>query len=140
MAPVTYYYFFSIISLLGISSWLINLIYMRLRNRTIFGRVYTVGTPVYKRVMKVASGSNVLITSVITLLALLNLVWSVVMVLRVNTSDARLLLVIAPIVSLIGWVFMMIKLPRQYGIVGPEKEHGKVSRKHDKSKEDSWLS
>ncbi len=139
MAPITYYYFFSIISLLGIGTWLVNLIYMKLRNRTIFGRVYTVGTPVYKRVMKVASGRNILIISAITLLVLINLVWSVVMVLKVNTSDAHLLLVIAPIVSLIGWVFMMIRLPKEYRI-GPEKENEKTPRKHDKSKDDSWLS
>jgi hypothetical protein len=90
--------------------------------------------------MKVASGRNIIITSAIALLTLINLVWSIVIVLKVNTSDAYLLLLAAPIVSLIGWVFMMVKLPKEYGIVGSGKEHKKVSRKHDENKGDSRLS
>lgn len=140
MAPITYYYLFSIIALLCIGTWLINLIYMRIKSRTIIGRSYKAGTAVYERVMKVASIRNIFITTAITLFALANLLLSVVTVLQVNTEDARLLLVAAPVISLIIWVGIMVKARKDYGTNQSGKNvNSKKSPERGKD-DDSWLS
>lgn len=141
MAPVTYYYLFSILLAVTPLFWLINLVYLKKKGRTILGQVYPIGTPDYKSIVKkLANRRNILITIVITLLALINLAWSIVTVTSVNTSNAQLLLVAAPIVILIAWAFMMTKARKEYGTNSSGKEsYKKAPRKHTKD-DDSWLS
>jgi len=141
MAPITYYYLFSIITAAGPLLWIANIVYLKTKGRTTFGQAYVVGSPEHKHIMRIARGKNLVITIIIALLALANLAWSIITVLRVNTPSARQLLVAAPIVLLIAGIFGIAKLRKEYQTTIPtEGERKKTVRKHSKGKDDSWLS
>ena len=140
MAPVTYYYIFSITTAAGSLLWLANLALLKMKGRTTFGRVYMIGSPDHEYMMRLARGRNLAIAVTITLLTLTNLAWSVITVLNVNTPSAHILLVAAPIVLLAAWAFATIKFRKEYGTGGPsEGAYKKATHKHDKDN-DSWLS
>lgn len=140
MAPVTYYYFISIITAGAPLLWLINLIYLRTKGRTTFGQAYTVGTPEYKHMLKVASNRNIAITTLLSVLLIINLIWSVLTVLNVNTPSSQQLLVAAPIIVLIAWFFMLKKFRKDYQISESSKGKRKKTSGNRAKDGDSWLS
>jgi hypothetical protein len=113
MTPITYYYFISIMLAVGPMLWLANLVYLRRKGRTTFGQSYAVGTPEYKRVIKLASSRNMAITIAIELPLVANLIYSVFIVLGVNTPDSRFILIFAPIATAILLTLAIVKLRKE---------------------------
>jgi hypothetical protein len=139
MAPVTYYYFISLFLAATPLLWLVNLVYLRKKDRTIFEQVYVVGTPEYERVIKLASNRNIAITIVLELFLATNLAWSVLTVVSVNTPSSQSLLVIAPIVVVGLLVLGVFKLRKEYKADPTQAKYKKVTHKKNKDN-DSWLS
>ncbi len=123
MAGETYYYFFSIISVLGTMLYLINLVLLRVNGKTTFGLAYKPGTSEHKRVVKLASDRNLSIVSILEVLFIANLVNSIIRVVHLKTPDAHFVIIFAPIFSVILFSVMIIVVRKQLNNYLPGK-HG----------------
>jgi len=110
MAGETYYYFFSLVLVLGIALYIINLVCLRISGRTTFGLTYKPGTPEYKRVVKLARTRNLVITAIILGVFIGNLINSIVRVTQLNTPDAHFVAVFAPISTVVLFVLIIFTL------------------------------
>lgn len=113
MAPYTYYYFFSIIAVLTIGLYLVNLVLLKTSGRTTFGTQYKPGTAEYKRINRVANGRNLAIGVILGLIFVGNLLNSINRVVYLNTPDSRFLLVFAPIASVLFLGLMIAIVSKQ---------------------------
>jgi hypothetical protein len=123
MAPETYYYFFSIISVLGTMLYLVNLVLLRVKGRTTFGLAYKPGTSEHERVVKLARDRNLTIVSILELVFISNLVNSIIRVVRLNTPDAYFILIFAPIFSILLFTIMVIIVRKQLNNYLPGKHN-----------------
>jgi len=143
MAPTSYYYMFSIIFVATGLFWLINLILIRLKGRSVFSQTYKAGTPEHKRFMRLASTRNLIISTIIFLLLLAHLIWFISVIIHLNTQDAYALLIIGPI--FIGIIAICITPTIRKFSKGFELDNANISndekkRKHTSKNDDSWLS
>lgn len=136
MAPISYYYLISTILAMGSLLWLINLLYLKIKGRTIYGQVYVLGSSEYKRVVTLASTRSLIITVVITLTLLANLIWSIWIVWRLNTSDAYFAIIFIPIAVASALAFGINKMRKEY----MTSNLNKSKRENKDGKDDSWLS
>jgi len=98
MTSISYYYLISVILFAGVLLFIINMICLRKSGRTTFGQVYPVGKADYKSIVKkLANRRNLIIAIVLAFLLLANLVWSILMVLRLGATDSIFLLIFAPV-------------------------------------------
>lgn len=114
MAPYTYYYCFSLILFMGIALWIANLLFLRVSGRTTFGMAFKPGSPEYKRGKRLASNRNLAIASALALVIVVNLVNSLVMVVRLGTRDAHFLLISAPIALGLFFGYMNSRARKQF--------------------------
>lgn len=114
MAPYTYYYLFSVLAVLGIAFYIVNLVYLRTRGRTTFGLAYRPGTLEYARGLKLASNRNLAISALIALLFVVNLIYCIVIIVRLHTSDARWLLVFGPIAGIVTFGYASNYMSKQW--------------------------
>jgi cobalamin synthase len=119
MAPYTYYYSLSTIAVLGIAYFIMNLIYLRARGRTTFGLAYKPESPEYKRGQKIASNRNLIIAAIVAFVFIANLINSIVRVVHLGTQNARLLLVVIPVVLVIFFAYMNQRAVKQFGNYDP---------------------
>jgi hypothetical protein len=113
MASETYYYFFSILFVITIGLWIVNLTYLRTKGKTTFGQIFKLGSSEYKRVIKLASNRNLAVLAIIESILVGNLAYSTSRIVHLNTPDARFILVFAPISSLLFSVVMHFIVSKQ---------------------------
>jgi len=101
MAPDSFYYFFSIALVLIVILHIAHMIYFRSKHRTFLGEAFKPGTPEYKKVSKLSSTSGLTVAVSLALLFIANLTNSFIRILEIDTSDAHVLLVSAPIVTIL---------------------------------------
>jgi cytochrome c biogenesis factor len=109
MATETYYYFFSIIGMLGLIQYLVATIYLRAKRKTLSGRTLNPGSVGYENVKRLTSVRGLVIPILLGLGLAVNLAYSTVRVARIGTSDAYFILVFAPIATmLLFWAVLNI--------------------------------
>jgi drug/metabolite transporter (DMT)-like permease len=113
MASATYYYLFSIILVITTLFYCVNLILLRISGKTTFGVKYRPGTTEYGMVVKLASNRNITIVAVLSLLLVGNLVYSIIRLRHVNTSDSRFILIFAPFFTALLSVLIMFAIRKQ---------------------------
>jgi hypothetical protein len=114
MAPYSYYYFTSIAFLVGAILWIATLMRIRTAGRTLFGQNYKRGTREYARVVRLASNRNVSIALVLVVILAANLVNSAYRVVHLGSSDARFLLIFAPVVTILAYGFGIYYMRQQF--------------------------
>ena len=143
MAPLSYYYMFSIIFAAGTLFFLINLILVRLKGRAVFGQLHKAGTPEHKRFMQIAGTRNLIIATIIFLFLLAHLIWIISVILNVNTPSAHALLIIVPAfiaIITIACIPSFRKSSKDFGYNNASISPGKKKRKHTSKDDSSWLS
>lgn len=74
MAPYTYYYVFSVI-FVALSLWAIfNLMYVRIKGRTLIGNSYKPGTYGYRRLKQISGNLYIEVAVIIFVLSVINLI------------------------------------------------------------------
>lgn len=114
MAGETYYFFFSMIAVIGMALYLINLLRLRARGKTTFGFGFKAGTPEYERVIKLASNRNIAITIVVTVIFIANFIYDVNRLLNFKDREyAHGLLLYAPIATILFSVLIFFIVRKQ---------------------------
>lgn len=113
MAPETYYYLFSLITVAGTILWFVNLLYIRLRGGTTFGIHVKLGSPEHKRIVRLASNRNLAIASILGLVFIIGLVGSVKRLVNLSTQDARSILIFAPVAVVLMYLAMIYVVRKQ---------------------------
>lgn len=107
MASETYYFFFSIILVIGAVFYILNLVYFRVLNKTLYGQEYKPGTPENMRVRKLASNRNIVTCCAIAFVFVANLAYDIHRLLRLsNRSYAHSILIYAPISCILFSIMM----------------------------------
>src|SRR3984885_8516336 len=101
MAPYTYYYFFSIILLLGVVDYLATITRARLKGKTLSGVEFKPGTAGYERMKKLTSARGLAVPLIIGALLCVNLAYSLSLVARLGTRDAHFVLFFAPVACIL---------------------------------------
>ncbi len=140
MAPITYYYLFSLILVAGVVLWLIISLSIKLNSEIVFGKISTEGTPRHDRLFRAASNKNILLLSASLFALLANLAVSVITVLSQESSDKYILLVGGPIVVFIGLLIIILKIRRDLQALPPEDGSNTGYAHKRENKDDSRLS
>jgi len=77
MAADTYYFFFSIIFVVWVMFYIVNLLFLRLKGKTFYGLDMTPGTPGYKRVLKLPSNRNLTIWGIVAAIFIANPIYDI---------------------------------------------------------------
>lgn len=101
MTPRIYYYLFSLIPTALIMLDLVSTLYRRLTGRTILGVKLKPGTPLYKMSEGRASGLNIILSAILVLVFGGGLLDSAQHLIQLNTRDAYMILVLAPIFTIL---------------------------------------
>ncbi len=134
MAGLTYYYFFSIILVLGGVYLLGILLYLRSK-RYLSTTKYRPGTSEYARLRRLFGVRTLGVVGGVTLLLTLNLGYAIYKIARTHTQDTRFLLVFAPVVTTLLFVYMHSKL---WNKMLSSSELARIDKSEQK-KDDSWL-
>jgi hypothetical protein len=120
MAGEIVYYCFSITFVLGMLSWLINLVLLRINGKTTYGIAYKVGTSDHKRIVShLTNPGTIAISTVLTLALILNLIYDITRVLDFKDQEfARALLLYGTIFVLAIWVILIPTARKQAKIAG----------------------
>jgi glucan phosphoethanolaminetransferase (alkaline phosphatase superfamily) len=136
MAPETYYLIFSITAVFAACLYITNMVYFRIKGKTLIGNSYKPGTAEYEKLHKYSSNRSLAIVSVVALLCIANLTFDIVRLLHsADQIRARGLLVLAPVLVVVFAVMAIVKVYNQLG----KGRSRKTPHKHDKDN-DSWLS
>jgi len=115
MAGETYYFFFSIILVLGVTWFIVNLIYLRAKGRAVFGPTYKSGTPERERLEKFASTRNLIISFLFAFVLAANLIYDVNRIMHLSNRDyAHGVLIYAPIASILFFILMIFMTRDQF--------------------------
>lgn len=111
MGAYTYYYFFSIILLLGVVLHIINMVHFIMKDRLLFMGDLKFNPGGYKKLKKIAGTYGLSIAVIVALLLAINLGYSVYILMQLDTPTARYVLIFAPIVSILlfGWILNTIR-------------------------------
>lgn len=115
MASETYYFFFSIILVIGAVFYTANLVFLRASNMTLYGLKCKPGTPEHERIGKFASNRNIALSCIVALIFAANLVYDIQRLLHLsNRSYAHSILIYAPVSSVIFFTAMVVVARNQY--------------------------
>jgi hypothetical protein len=120
MTGEIFYYCFSLILVIGILSWLINLILLRTNGKTTFGLSYKPGTPEHKRVVQLASPRIIGISTVIALAFIANLIYDIRRLLNLEDHDFAQALLLYGTVFVVVLSILMIPVGRKQGKIVTE--------------------
>lgn len=116
MAPVTYYFLFSLIFASMSVLYLVNLMLLRADGKTTFGLSYKPGTPEYKRVIRLASNRNIAIMSGLAIVLMANFVWNVYEYIHRYSSEYITGLFWLSIGTIVLGIITCKLIPKQLGI------------------------
>ena len=134
MAGYTYYYFSSIILVIGCVYTIALLAYLGSK-RSLSASKYRPGTPEYGRLRKLTSRRTLLIVGAITLLPVVNLAYATQRVFNLHTRDANFLLIFAPISLILFFLVLYVKVIHNKIVSDIMKSPRNKAKKDD----DSWL-
>jgi hypothetical protein len=120
MAGEIVYYCFSITFVLGMLSWLINLILLRINGKTTYGIAYKVGTTDHRRIVShLANPGTIAISALLALVLTLNLIYDITRILDFKDQEfAHALLLYGTIFVLAMWVILIPTARKQAKIAG----------------------
>jgi hypothetical protein len=101
MAGETFYFFFSIVAVLAATLYIANMVTFRIKGENILGEKVKPGTLDYKKIRRLASAHALIPVVILEFIFLVNLSYDVIRLIQMNTSDARVLLIFAPIVAIL---------------------------------------
>ncbi len=104
MAPMTYYYVFSIVMLLGTSLVFLNLLLIRIKGTTTFGQKFQLKTEEYKKVVAFAKNKYIINAAILELIFVGNLINSIRLLLRLGTADANFVLIFLPLFCIVLFI------------------------------------
>lgn len=107
MAGETYYFFLSILLVLGALLHITNIAYYKAKRKTVLGERYKSGTPEYEKLSKIVSNRNLVIALIATPFLVVNLAFSAHRVASLDTPDSHFLLIFAPIASILFLIMML---------------------------------
>lgn len=110
MGFYTLYYFISIATVLAVILHIANMIFFRKRNRLLFMGNLKFKPQGYKKIKKVAGASGLSVASAVGLIFVANLILSIVVLFRVNTTTANYILIFAPIVSVLLFIWIIYSM------------------------------
>lgn len=96
MAGETYYYLFSLILVSVVALYIVNLARIRRSGRTTFGFGFSPGSVEYKRLQEFASKRKLVVAILLEAFLVIGVFDSVIKILRLNTADARFVLIFGP--------------------------------------------
>ncbi len=133
MAPITYYYLFSIIAVFAGGLYITNAVHYRLKGKTLIGNSYKAGTIEYKKLQQFSSNRNLAIVVAITLLSIVNLLFDIYRLMNfANQEYAQFMFILGPVTVIVIGIIVTIKIYGQFG-----KGKNKKGLRKDN---DSWLS
>lgn len=135
MAPESYYFIFSILVVFAACLYMTNVVFYRVRGKTLMGNSYKPNTIEYDNLRKYSSNRNLAIGSVVTLLGIANLVFDVYRLIHLENQEyARFALIFTPFFLAVISIAVIVKIYKQFG----NGKFEKTRRKSDKDK-DTWL-
>ena len=140
MAPVSYYYLLSLILTVGSMLWLVNILYIKLKGKTLFGKISAEGTVEHDRLLTLASTKRILVTAVASTTLLANQAISVYVVLNQVHPDKYILLISMPIVVAVVYILGVMKLRKDFKAFHPENKDREKNIDKRIPRDDSWLS
>lgn len=119
MAPKTYYYFFSVIAVVAILLHAVNMVFFRLKHKTLIGNQYEPNTPEYKKMLRYSSARSLAVVGIVELLFVANLVYDIHRILGLGKPDyAHFILPFAPIITIASMLCMMYQARNMFGKKG----------------------
>src|SRR6266540_758184 len=116
MAPDTYYFFFSIILVLGVILHIANMVYFRVKGKTIVGNRYRPGTPEHATLKRYSSNRYLTIVLMLAMLLVANLALDVNRLLHLSNREyARGILIYAPVSCVLLAVLVLVSAYKKYG-------------------------
>lgn len=108
MAGDFYYYLFSLVFVLGVLLYLVNLLLIRMKGKTTFGIATKRGTKEYENGVKFASNTNIGTTVILALVLIANLIYEVNRLLHHdNREDAQGILVLGTVFIVVMTIVMI---------------------------------
>ncbi len=99
MAPETYYYIFSNIAVMAILLHTSNMIFFKIKHKTLIGNKYEPSTPQYKKLLSYSSPKALALAGIAGLLFIGNLIYDIHRILNLgNPEYAHFILPFAPLV------------------------------------------
>ena len=109
MAAETYYFFFSIILVVGALLYSASLIYFRAHGKTLIGNSYKPSTVEYRKLQNLSSAKQLVLAAVGVLIAIVNLAYDVNRILHLADSTyAHGILLYAPISCLVLVAILLV--------------------------------
>jgi len=116
MALETFYFFLSVIALLGAVLFIGSILFFRITNKTILGEVVKPGMPAHKSMRKLTGNRNLIITIIFALILIANLIYGVARVIKMNDPTyASFLFIVAPTVTIFGFSLILRDARRKLG-------------------------
>jgi hypothetical protein len=116
MAPETYYYFFSVIAVISVPIHISNMVFFRVKHKTLIGNQYEPSTPEYKKMLRYSSASALTIAGIVELLFVANLTYDIHRILSLGKPDyAHFILPFAPIITIASMLCMMYQARNMFG-------------------------